>query len=296
MSKSRTGILLTLFICASMTALCFAGCGSGGTASLADPLAVYQQAREKVQTADSFHMRGEMVMEFSDFPGAETMAVDYDMAYESNSEGEMLAKMDMRYRGQQGFDVQAYILEDRMYMQMPGGMWVYQDLDLASDLTNVGQAMGPQYVMQMLDMAESAEVVAEDAASITYDLVLDFDEMIAAQEQEIQEMLQKLEEEGVPEFDADQFMELMRAILSRLDLQMTVDKDSGLATAFKMYLELDLSLFAELFAESTLPQGASMTMDADFEIDDYGKTFNIQLPEEAEGAIPIEELEELSET
>lgn len=296
MIKVPLKLALAVILCAAMTSIVLCGCGTNGTASLADPMTFYQQARDNVRTANSFRMRGEMVMEFSDLPGAETMAVDYDMEYEHKSDGEMLAKMDMRYRGQQGFDVQAYILENRMYMEMPGGMWVYQDLNLASDLTDVGQAMGPQYVMQMLDMAESAEVVAEDADSITYDLVLDYDKMMAAQQQDMQEILEELEAQGITEFDPAAFADLVEEIFSEMELRMTVDKNSGLPSAMHMYMDMDFSVFAELLPEGTLPQGASMTMDADFEFSDYGEAFDIELPGEAEDAIPIEELEGLAET
>jgi len=296
MMKAHIKLALAVVLCAAMTSIVLCGCGTNGTASLADPMAFYQQARDNVRTADSFRMRGEMLMEFNGLPGADTMAVDYDMVYELKSDGEMLAKMDMRYQGQQGFDMQAYITENRMYMEMPGGMWVFQDLNLASDLTDVGQAMGPQYVIQMLDMAESAVVVAEDTGSITYDLVLDYDKMMAAQQQDMQEIMEQLEEQGVPGFDPDAFAEIIKEILSEMELKMTVDKNSGLPTAMQMHMDMDFSLFAELLPEGTLPQGASMSMDADFEFSDYGKTFDIELPEEAKDAIPMEELEGLAET
>ena len=295
MIKAQLRLALAVILCAATASIAMCGCGTSGTASLADPMAFYQQARDNVRTADSFRMHGEMVMEFSGFPGMETMAVDYDMVYELKSDGGMLAKMDMRYLDQQGFDVQAYILENRMYMEMPGGMWVYQDLNLASDLTDVGQVMGPQYVMQLLDMAESAEVADEDGDSITYDLILDYDKMMAAQQQDMQDVMEELEKQGITGFDPAAFEDLIKEIVSEMELSMTVDKSSGLPTAMQMHMDMDFSLFAELFPEGTLPQGASMAMDADFEISDYGKTFDIQLPEEAENAIPIEELESLAE-
>ncbi|MBN2027674.1 MAG: hypothetical protein JW854_13035 [Actinobacteria bacterium] len=290
MKTAPLKLALAVILSAAMASIALCGCGTNGAASLADPAAFYQQARDNVRTADSFRIRGEMVMEFNEFPGVDTMAIDYDMVYELKSDGEMLAKMDMRYRGQQGFDVQAYITENRMYMEMPGGMWVYQDLNLASDLTDMGQVMGPQYVMQMLDMAESAVVVAEDADSITYDLVLDYDKMMAAQQQDMQNIMEQLEEQGITGFDPAAFEDLMREILSGMELRMTVDKSSGLPTAMRMHMDMDFSLFAGLFPEDTLPQGASMSMDADFELGDYGEAFNIELPADAEGAIPMEEL------
>jgi hypothetical protein len=191
----------------------------------------------------------------------------------------------------QGLDIEAYIVGDRMYMEMPGGMWVYQDLNLASDLTDMGQAMGPQYVMEILEMAESAEVVAEDADSITYDLVLDYDKMMQGQEGDMEKMLEELEEQGVPGFDPEGFKDLIEEVLSKMQFQLTVDKDSGLPTAMQMYMEMDFSVFADMFPEDTLPEGAGMSMDADFEISDYGETFDIQLPEEAKDAIPIEDME-----
>lgn len=293
MKNVRAKLALAVVICAAMTAVSLCGCGSSGTASLSDPMAFYQKARENVQTADSFRMSGEMVMEFNDVPDAETMAIEYDMVYEQKSDGETLAKMDMRVAGSQGFDVEAYITESRMYMEMPGGMWVYEELDLTSDLAEMSQGMGPQYVMDMLDMAESAEVVAEDADTVTYDLVLDFDKLMAEQGEEMERTLEELEEEGIPGIDEEEFMDFMRDIFSNMQMQMTVDKNSGLATHFQMYMEMDLSSLSTLIPGNPLPQGATMTMDADFTIGEYGKSFGISLPEETRDAIPIDEMESL---
>lgn len=291
MKKGSFELVMAVILCAAMTTVFITGCGSSGTASLADPVAFYKQARENMQTADSFRMSGEMVMEFNNVPGAETMAIGYDMVYEQKSNGDTLAKMDMRFAGPQGFDIQAYITGDRMYMEMPGGMWVYEDIDLTSEFAEMSQGMGPQYVMDILDMAESAEVVAEDTDSITYDLVLDFDKLMEEQEQDIEKMLEELEKDGIPGMDEAEFMDFMRNIFSGMQMQMTVDKSSGLATGFQMYMEMDLSSLTALFPNDPLPQGATMTMNADFTVTDYGKSFDIRLPEETENAIPIEEMQ-----
>jgi hypothetical protein len=296
MNKRRIGPLLALLLCVSMTAVFFSGCGSGGAARLENPLDFFNQTRANMQTVASFRMSGEMLMDITGVPGMETMAIDYDMAWEQKSDGEIMAKMDMHMEGPPTFDAEAYLTGDRMYLEMPGGLWVYEDINLSSDLTDMSQTMGPQYVMEMLDMAESAEVVAEDEDHITYDLVLDFDKMMQEQELGMEELIEELAEKGVSEEDIPSYMDFMRDLFSQMQMQMTVDKGSGLATNFSLYLEMDYSLLAALSSQATLPEGANMAMDADFKISDYGKAFNIQLPGEAEDAIPMEDLEKMAET
>lgn len=296
MSNGKTGLVLSLFLCASMTALIFAGCGAGGVARVDNPLDFFFQTRENMQTVASFRMKGDMVMELTGMPGDETVVVNYDMVCEQKIDGEMLARMDMDFEGPGSLSTVAYITEDRMYMEMPGGMWVYEEVDLSSELAEMGQGMGPQYVMEVLDMAESAEVVAEDDIVIAYQLVFDVDELIQEQELELEEMKEDLRKEGLPEEYVAEFVEIVKQVLSGMEYLMLVDKKSGLAIAFKMNMEIDLSAFAELFPGETMPDNAKATVSADLKMSDYGKTFNIQLPKEAEDAIPMEELERLAET
>ncbi|RJP35685.1 MAG: hypothetical protein C4536_00300 [Actinobacteria bacterium] len=297
MDKGKKGLALAVALCITMTALCCCGCGSGGAARLENPLDFFNQARANMQTVASFRMSGEMLMELSGVPGMGAINVDYDMVCEQKSDGETLAKMDMRMEGPPSMDMQMYITEDRMYMEMPGGLWVYQEADFSSNMMEMNnQTMGPQYVMDMLDMAESAEVVGEDDDTITYDLVLDYDKIMQGQELELEKLQEELEKQGLREEDFHLFLDFMRDVIAGLEMQMTVEKESGLATRFRMHMEMDFSYLAALSPDEAMPEGAGMTMDADFEVSDYGKAFNIQLPDEAAEAIPVEELETLSET
>lgn len=289
MAKSTLGIL----ICILLGSLLLAGCGSGAAARIENSLGFFAQTRENMQSAGSFRMNGEMVMEFKGVPAMDAMAIDYDMVCESGESGELLMQMAMNVEEPYSLDVEMFILEGRMYMQMPGGVWVYEDMDLPSDLAQMSQGLGPQYMMYMLEMAKTAEVVAEDDDSITYSLVLDYEKMM--EEVDIEEMRKQFLERGMQEDYIDTFKDMIKEMLSAMDVEVTAEKSSGMITSFGMKMEMDLGAMAPFFEGGQLPPGASLVMDADFTVGDYGKTFDIRLPDEAKGAVPMEEFEELLE-
>lgn len=293
MARIATRLSLGILICIFSAFLLLAGCGSGGTAMLENPLEFYGQARENMQEAESFSMSGEMVMKFRDVPGIESMTVDYDMVCEIEESGELLARMDMSVEEPYGLDTEMFILEGKMYMQMPGGIWVYENLSLPSDLAQMSQGLGPQYMMDMLEMAESAEVVAEDGDNITYRLVLDYGNMM--EEVDMEEMRKQFLEKGMPEDYIAAFEDMMEEMLSAMDVEVTAEKNSGMVSGFRMYVEIELGPMAAFFEGGQLPDGAVVVMDADFTVGDYGKAFDIQLPDEAKDAVPMEEFEGLLE-
>lgn len=295
MRKGLAASILSLAACLCLAALTLAACGGGGTAKLANPLDFFRQARENMQGADSFRMSGDMTMEMADMgeQGDLTVSLQYDMAFEQK-DGEPLAKIKMGYREPMAYDMEGYIAGGRMYMRMPDGTWVFQKVGLASGMADMGQGMGPQNFREILAMAESAEVVAEDGETVTYDLALDFEKVLQRQGQEGME--QQLEEMGIPGLDVDAFMELMREMFSEVDYLMTVDKQSGLATRFQIRMDMDLSSFAEAMPGMPIPEGARLAVDADFSFSDYGKSFDIELPPETKDAVPAKEYAKSAET
>jgi hypothetical protein len=302
MKKRITIIASAAFLCISMTAVLFCGCGSGGMATIENPLDFFGQARENMQTAASYRMSGEMLIDYSGSIEMTNMAIDYDMFFEQKTDGETLIKMVMAFdmpgsesdsSGPSQFNTEAYVTGDRMYMKMPWGAWVYQDYDLSSSLTEMSQGIGPQYVSEILDMAESAEVVTEDADSITYRLVLDFDKMM--KEVDLETVRERLDSLDVTEEDLTAYMEMVKDLLSEMDFEMTVDKGSGMVRDFYYSLEMDLGKFSMLFQNDPALRGAKIDMEGVFTIGDYGKAFNLELPRETEDAIPMDEMEQLSE-
>jgi hypothetical protein len=145
----------------------------------------------------------------------------------------------------------------------------------------------------MLDMAESAEVVDEDGGSITYSLVFDLEKMLV--QEDLESMKAEMKDEGIPEDEIEMIVSMVMEMFSQIEMEMSVDKSSGMPSGFRMHIELDFSSFESLFPEDMPPEGAKMIMDADFEVGDYGKEFNLELPAEAEKAIPIKDLEEMQE-
>ncbi|NPV60316.1 MAG: hypothetical protein HPY75_11755 [Actinobacteria bacterium] len=285
MKKSVAVSVLALAACLCLVALTLAACGGSGTAKLANPLDFFEQARKNMQGADSFRMSGKMAAEITglDTQGASSLSVDYDMVYEQKG-GEPLARMEISTRGPASNDMEAYIDGDRMYLQMPDGTWIYQEVGLTSELANMSQGMGPQFFKETLAMAENAKVVEEDAETITYDLTLDFDKMMQSQGEE--ELRQRIEELGIPNIDVDTFVNYLRELISEMEYRMTVDKKSGLVTRLQMHMDMGLSSFAEMMPGESIPEGARMVEDAEFYFSDYGESFDIELPPETKNAIP----------
>ena len=141
------------------------GCGSGGTAAIENPLGFFKQAQESIETDKSYRMKGSIVSAYS-FDGEDmAMNIDADAAYEMKSDGEMMIEMvmDMELAGEE-YEVLVYIAGDRYYMERPGVGWVYQELTALSGMENMGQGMGATNMMEVLEQAESAEVVARTAS------------------------------------------------------------------------------------------------------------------------------------
>ncbi len=287
MRMKRGAGVTAVLLCAAMAAVSFFGCGSGGAVLVENPLDLFKQAQENMQTVASYRIAGEMLMDTSFEGETMSMTMEYDMVCEQKSGGEFLARMDICMEGPPSFETVAYLTGDRMYMEMPGVGWVYQDYDLSSELADMDQMMGPRYVTELLEMAESAEVVAEDGDTITYDLVLDFDRLMQEQGELMDEQMAEL---GLQEEDLSLYMDFIREAFENMELLLTVDKGSGLATRLQIHMEIDLSSIAEMMGEEALPGDMDMTMDADFRISDYGKSFDIRLPEEAEDATPMEDI------
>jgi hypothetical protein len=284
--------VLVLF---AVTAL-LAGCGTGSTAFLDNPVDFFKQARENMQTAGSFRMEGKVKADYSDDSDSESMTMGYNMVYERKSEGEMLVKMEIDANmGRNRIETIMYIAGDRMYMKTPGGQWVYMEMSVLSRMEDMSQGIGPQNMMEALETADSAEVVDEDGRSITYRLVIDFERMMRQQQDLLDEMKEDFDK-APGEMSFDEYTKMMKAVYENIDYIVTFDKESGLAIEFEFRVDMDMSLIAEMFPDDPPPPGARLVMKGVFEIGDYGKVFNLELPEEAEDAIPVEEPEESLQT
>ena len=85
----------------------------------------------------------------------------------------------------------------------------------------------------------------------------------------VESMKDELVEAGIPAEEVDELIDtMMEELFSSSGYIMTFDKESGLATRFQMHIDMDMSLFARFSPDDPPPEGATMTMDADFEIFD----------------------------
>ncbi|MEW6555685.1 MAG: DUF6612 family protein [Actinomycetota bacterium] len=296
MKTSTIRPFLAAVLMVFITTALLSGCGTGGTAFLENPLEFFRRAQENMGTVDSFRMEGKAKADYSDVSDSGSMTMEYEMVYERKGDGEMLVKMEMGVNmGRRKVETLVYLSGDKMYIKTPEGQWVFMEMSVLSSMEDISQGMGPQNMMEMLETADSAEVLEEDGRSITYRLVIDFERLLQGQQDLLDEM--KEDFERVPgEMSFDEYTSMMEVVYSNIDYIVAFDKDSGLATEFEFHVDLDMSLLADMFPDDPPPQGARMVMNGVFEIGDYGKVFDLELPGEAEDAIPIEEFEESMQT
>lgn len=284
-------VLLTLTTC-----LLLGGCGSSQMAQVGNPNAFFEKAREGIGGATSFRMTGKMVMNYSDLSGSRNMRINYDMLFEKQGDN-FIVKMDMEMPAQssgfssatQGEKVEVYMTKDKMYMQMPTGEWFYKGVDLGLNLTGVDQSFSPQSMLQMLDAARTVEVVEENPFFTRYYLTLDPEKLTKGAN--IEDYLERMNESGIIQIDVGEYTEMIRNVLSQMEIYLTVDKVNGYPMEFDMIFDKNiLDYMGSFFEGNPLPEGTSITMSMNFAIGDYGKVFNLQLPEKALQAKPLEEL------
>ncbi len=282
-------LYLAAVLIVSLVTVLLPGCGTGSAALLENPLEFFRQAREKMVTVDSFRAEGKAESDLIAENDTLTMTMEYNMVYERKSDGKIMIMMEISANAAgRKAETLAYLAGGRMYMKTPEGKWVYREMSMLSKLDDMGQDIGPQNMMQLLETAESAEVLDEDGSSITYKLAIDYEKMLREQQDLLDEMKADFDASGM---SFDEYNNMMELVYSNTDYIIIFDKKSGLARAFEFHIDMDRSILAEMFPDDPPPQDARMVMNGVFEIGDYGKVFDLELPEEAQDAVPIEELE-----
>ncbi len=287
-----------LLLVAFSIALCLllVGCGSSQTAQIGNPMEFFEQARAGITNSDSFRMTGKMLMNYSDSSGSKDYRINYDMILQKRDTG-FVIKMMMEGptdpsvpAGSSGQLIETYITEDKMYVRAPTtGQWYYKDYNLGVDLTSIDQGFSPTSILEMLDSAKTVEVVEDTSSYTKYYLVLDPDKLMS--DADLDASLEILKDNGGISIDMDQYKQMMRDFTSNMQIYLTVDKKSGYPTEFDMIIDKDIMQYIRNFMDqSGLPQGAMMTMSMNIEISDYGKPFDLSLPQEALEAKPLEEL------
>ncbi len=294
---------IPFFVILLAASLLIAGCGSSQTAQVGNPIAFFEKARQGITDSASFRMTGEILANYSDSSGSREFQVNYEMLFEKQGD-DFLVRMMVQTPSQgsalrgtaSGQKIETYLTKDKLYLKNPQtGQWFYKAFDLGFDISAIDQGFSPQGMLKMLDSAATIEVVDETSSLIKYHLTLDFEKLMA--EVDVGKYFESMKKSGLISFDLGAYLEMMKNFISQMQLYLTVDKKSSHPTEFDMVIDKNiLEYMRGLLGDSSLPPEASMTMSMNFSIGDYGKPFNLRLPEEAMQARPWQELTQALES
>jgi hypothetical protein len=290
-------VFIPFFVILLAASALIAGCGSSQTAQIGNPVAFFEKAREGITDSVSFRMTGEIFTNYSYSAGSREFQINYEMLFEKQ-EDDFLVRMLMQTPAQgsalqgtaSGQKIETYLTKDKLYLKYPAtGQWFFKAFDLGFDITAIDQGFSPQGMLKMLDSAATIEVVDETSSLIKYHLTLDFEKLMA--EVDVDKYFEAMKKNGLISFDLGEYLEMLKNFISQMQLYLTVDKKSQYPIEFDMVIDKNiLEYMRDFLSGSSLPPEASMTMSMNFSIGDYGKAFNLRLPEEAMQARPWAEL------
>lgn len=287
----RTGhhvLAAGLLACVALLAITV-GCGNGANNTSQSELGFMNMVKQDMKEAGSFRLLGSMDMSMkmsgmgSDIPISMSIPMEEEIEQDGGSlkmkalVGVSGSMGDTLLGGGEDEPMEMYLIGDKLYYKSEG-KWYYSDYGMAlNPMSSNSQLITPDSILQMLEFADSVAVVDETDSTIKYHVVVGdayFDEALR-QAREI-----------MPSFPFEQYEAMMKSM--RYELDVTVDKDSGHLTRLRIGMQGDEIEFME---------GMKMSMDVDgaFDFTDYGKDFDIQLPEEAESAeyVDLNELNRL---
>lgn len=296
-------VFILFFVILLTISLLITGCGSSQTAQVGNPIEFFEQARQEMGNSSSFRLTGKMLMNYDDSSGPQDFRINYDMLFEKQEDNflvRMLIETPTQGSALQGGAsaqrIEAYLTKDKMCLRYPEtGTWYYKDFNLGFDIMAIDQGFSPQSILKMLDSAKTVEIVDETPSLTKYYLTLDFEKLMS--QVDLDNYLEEMKKNGVMPFDAAQYREMLRNFTSQMQIYLSIDKRNGYPTEFDMVIDKNiLEYIGPFLGNSSLPQDASMTMSMNLELSDYGKIFNLHLPEEALQARPMEELNNKSNT
>jgi hypothetical protein len=304
MKTRRAALLITITLLLCIVVVIYIGCGASGTAYMGDPMALFTQAQENLLTASSFRMTGEIGAEYNIPPEMGSQNQQLEMLFEQKAGAESIIKIKMAISGEgtywssempDTFEFGGYIVGERAYIQDPySGEWYYEEEDLGGTIGNFGQslsAINAQTVMDMVDASKSVEVIEENDDSITYKLILDIDEYLGDSFEE--EVAEEFRQRGATEEEISRYLQATRNLISTMEIVIEVEKKSGRISRFGFSSDENIfEIMEPMFTYEPLPEGARMTMYADFRFSEYGKRFDLELPPETRDAVPFESSDE----
>jgi len=275
--------------------ICFSailGCGGAGTVPDGDLLAMFGTARQNLSDAESYKLTAEMNMDihFSEallrlgiFDSDITMAFEYEMLYEKQGDDSVArfvaeffddplqggetetSSGDEEWSG----TVEAYAVnEEAFYQEEPGGEWVYEEFAEGEDFfSSLDQSeLSPRFIMDALDEYEGIEIVEETGAYVVYELTIAGVKSLGFGGSYYQDtsMRVKVDKE------------------SRLPVEIVLARESSLAEVNEGYEATEFE-DPEIMAAT---EESTFSFLYKIEFSEYGKDFDIRIPQEALDAKP----------
>ncbi len=303
MRKKLITLSVTVVILAVLVAA-VAGCGSKAS-SVGDPIAFFNQAKDKTQAASSVTLNGKLSMKTAgggqqlsilpsniDIPltgaaqnadNAQNATLSFDVSFINN----LLSMFGLGGSKATG-KLNVYIVQGKVYLQSPlDGSWFTLDTSKGI-LANLPQGQTPeQGPGEALNAIQDIKVQSETDAAISYSVTMNADKLIPSYIGDVLKAIQPtLTDSQVAGMVAD-----LKAAIGRLSTTITVDKKSGYVSEAAFSLT-GIPDSLGVLSGGLLPTGDDKTLSADIKLSDFGKQVQINLPAAANTATP-ETLEKL---
>ncbi len=293
--KSSAGYRATGAFLLVLALVVTAGCIGG-----VDAEEVREDALEAMESADTydFEMEMDMTMGGDDTPGELSVSMDGEGSVDEAEE-----RMEMfMTTGMLGFlemNQDVYVVDDTMYMKMDmGDMGGMEDVEGADEefeewLKMEGEPMVSEmwnsysYAEQYQEMLEISEVSYEDDAEV------DGEDAYVITLQPDPEEYDELAQEQMGSMDMFDGMGMEEEMDEMEELFGEVTTEEISAT-YWISQDTNYILRSQSEATVTMPMGmngdeVTTTMEADIRMFNHGEDVDIQLPDEAENAVPFDE-------
>lgn len=275
--KVWTLAVATLMLLTAMSLM--VGCNNKVAFNQEADMGIFTQATQTIKNVNSFRIVGNMDMSIgmsgagSDLPLEMSIPVEEEIE-QSDGSFQMKAVVGISGGlgnaglaggdGGDGGNITMYLIDDRLYYETQG-KWYYSQY--STPLTAMGggnnQLVTPQSIIQMMENADSVEIVEETDSQVRYHLVLG--------DKYYQNALDEFSK-IMPDYPVEQYKGLIEGM--KYELEVSVDRASEQVVHLQVIMTGDNLEYG---------QGIKMSMrvKGEFDFSDYGKDFAIQLPEEA---------------
>lgn len=288
MNAARKTMLVSFPVAVLICLSAIFGCGGAGTAPDGDLLAIFGTARQNLSDAESYRMMIEMTIDYhlSDILLVAGISEDdmemtfaYEMLYEKEDGGSVARITSDLYdyttqlmdepdtssgEGSRLQKVEAYVTDEEVfYQEEPGGAWMYEEFAEGEDFFSAlyQSEFSPRYLMEALDEYKGIEVVEETDAFIVFELTIDYQMGLGM---------------GLSGFEGTP-MRVKVDKESRLPVEIMILQEGNLAEAYEEY---DGEEFEDPEFMAAM-EGSTYAFIYRIEFSDYGRDFDLRIPQEA---------------